>query len=151
MCWKTLSDTFLLLRSHEGGHLHSYHFEAMREAICIHIGHRSKVLKCLSGVSTLCLLASIQFAFSQCGSFHGSELQGSCSLQFLFSCLSILVSSCCPLDFCVDFLGAMCLFLVCGIRCWILIKFVWINAFRRSLLTRSLPRSALFLSHWFPS
>ncbi len=73
--------------------------------------------------------------FSQCGSFHGSELQGSCSLQFLFSCLSILVSSCCPLDFCVDFLGAMCLFLVCGI------KFVWINAFRRSLLTRSLPRS----------
>ena len=79
--------------------------------------------------------------FSQCGSFHGSELQGSCSLQFLFSCLSILVSSCCSLEFCVDFLGVMCLFLVCGIRCWILIKFVWINAFRRSLLTRSLLRS----------
>ena len=24
VCWKTLSDTFLLLRSHEGGHLHSH-------------------------------------------------------------------------------------------------------------------------------
>ena len=24
VCWKTLSDTFSLLRSHEGGHLHSY-------------------------------------------------------------------------------------------------------------------------------